>query len=406
MFSNRDIRRNVIAAIVCIILEVIGLYIYVNWTKIGETRIVFKSRTETAQIVSDKGGATYGNYRFKLQRIRDEIYVPLNYGSLNNNDTALIKITRWGLVIPYIPWNNEDTVSIIPQSLYEWNNAPKANRENYQNIVFIDYSTTLPYQKRNQNDTILTDTLKTDDNCKQSEVLTHIKSHELINKSIICKVSKSYKVKGNPQPNLNISTITLSTGFSIKPKWYRFEDLSRRIIRIGFHDYRDTISLIRLDFWGPIKIISADIMPDSITMTKMLFFKPNTINALTKSRTIAGSYSTSHSDIHRNYFIEFPYVERIQDARILALTTLMISVLLTLMVNCFIAVGKIVRRENKMNQIRTDAVPCYGSFADCSECSMYDICTFRPDIRGHFRTHRKLYTNKHVGGNNVNKDNN
>lgn len=430
MFVNRDIRRNVIAALICILLEAIGAFVYYQWTKIGETEITIRNSIGRALIAPYKNGEPYG----KSSHFYPDLYtihIPLNFGGLDSNahdycgrlysheSQKRFKINRYLSYEKYYPKDSWDTICAI-RNYKNTDTSIILSKDNFRTKWDIIIKTTPKYFSSMNYDTKIDTILKqlktistTDSIIDSLRLVANIR---YVRKgfrwdSLKGEYNFSYrlhahfadstaKVLDNIKDSAEIKRITSYSGIypseeinfeypsiSEFPKWYRVEDLSRRLITIRLEKAAislDSASLnkITLNFFGPYKIVSADRMPDRMYLSSISFDGLNNFG-------------------RNSLFLEFPYVERIQEARILALTTLMISVLLTLIVNCFVAVGKIVRRENKMKQIRTDAVPCYGSFSDCSECSMYEVCTFRPTIsRGHYRTHRKPYPNKQEEQNN------
>lgn len=160
--------------------------------------------------------------------------------------------------------------------------------------------------------------------------------------------------------------------FGKKPSFFRKEDLSKRIINIAYPDGLDTLVL---EFNGPINVVAADVFPDSTTMSAMYYYPTHRFNYYFRGKT--------------KIYLEFPKQEHVQEARILIVTTFAISVLCTLIINCFFAIIKYANRRKKTNEMKDMSIPCYGSFSDCSECSMYNTCSYRPVNRTYYRTHRK-----------------
>lgn len=166
--------------------------------------------------------------------------------------------------------------------------------------------------------------------------------------------------------------------FGEKPTFFRKEDLSRRIINIeleGAYAYKEIASLI-MEFNGPINVVAADVFPDATTMTSIIYSNFNAIERVRNGKI--------------RLYIEFPEQEHIQEARILLVTTFALSVLCTLIINCFFAIIKYANRNKKTNEMKNKSIPCYGSFSDCSECSMYETCSFRPMNRVYYRALRRM----------------
>ena len=403
MFRNKDIRRNVIAIGVCIILELIGIWLYLNWIKIGEDTLVITKHTSIKPTFYDTFENIYGKEdtaRYKMKITSRHLTIPFNNGGLNNKKNSIENrmLMKSNVMADkdtskiIIPIHNNTFDSLTGEWDSRWGNAKRVKEDNYLSVQTISFSSSLPRTQRNMHyDSTTIDSIN-ENFIATKRLITEIKRHRLIRYESISKVS--CKVLGGASKYIDESLYIRQ--LCVPPKWYRLEDLSRRVICLDLTQYEyETIPYedIVINLYGPFRIISSDIQPNETTMTKMIF---NQLGSIVYGNTSIWPDSTSSDSLNptikptlKKMFIEFPYMEHVQEARILALTTLMISVLLTLILNCFIAVGKIVRRENKMKKFSLDSIPCYGSFSDCSECSMYNTCSYRPTNRTYYRTHRK-----------------
>ena len=187
-----------------------------------------------------------------------------------------------------------------------------------------------------------------------------------------------YGYRGRAPLNVPFSENCRITHFGEKPTFFRKEDLSKRIINIelkGVYYYTKVDSLI-MEFNGPINVVAADVFPDATTMTSTIYLNLNAIERVRNGKI--------------RLYIEFPEQEHIQEARILLVTTFALSVLCTLIINCFFAIIKYANRNKKTNEMKNKSIPCYGSFSDCSECSMYETCSFRPMNRTYYRSFRRM----------------
>ena len=145
-FFNNSLFRNVIAILICILLELLGMWLYIQWTKIGETRIILESSTIT------------DIHSINTYDLADEITIPMNYGGIHNSqtdtictniDTARFDIIRTG-------WTKINPPNTISDSVYtikpekNWNNAKRVDNDNYMSIHAISYFSSIPTTDRNR----------------------------------------------------------------------------------------------------------------------------------------------------------------------------------------------------------------------------------------------------------------
>lgn len=405
--ANSSITKNLIFIVICLILLFGCGLLYKSFIKIGEDNIQFSCNT-WSKCIEYKYDSTeyrwigYGNdtidndyygknaiIKYALTNKRS-IYIPFNYGGTHTSfDTTLGMNIRETFCKTFISDTLVDKDTILPNKCKKINNKYLDSVTSHHNISRIDEENVFSrctvkvsnsFIKPFTNDPII-DTLSktTFDLHSNYEYMATIIRH---NDTDWVPVAEQYLSYNLHVPRNKTYRTTAQNKFEIfipaigkKPNFFRKEDLSKRILNINLVSVMD-IDTLYLDFNGPFNAVAADLFPDSTTMTTMLFFKPSTTQKLWWKRPI-------------RLYVEFPKQEHVQEARILIITTFALSVLCTLIINCLFAIFKYANRDKKTNEMKKKSIPCYGSFSDCSECIMYDSCSYRPIDKAYSRTNRR-----------------
>ena len=359
LYKNDIVRKNVIVIIISILLFIV-LYscAYIPWLNIGYDTI----RIEELSI--NRSGFN----------ITKTIQIPLNYGGMSDKKNDSICIFK------HFKWTNYKYKK-ERRDIIDWKcifrDINRINDENYMAKEKISVTSSYMYKSLKDNSKIKIDTffhnvpLDGETQYEDASISTIRSNHIKNDDKQVWSIIDSYwscRFPDVPKTSCATGEILLSTIIQVpitsKQNWFRYDNLSRRIINIEVSDIPDSLIL---DLCGPYRVVSADVLPDKTTMTKMIFVGNGNIkNYLGKTV---------------GFYIEFPYKEPVQEARILAITTLLISVLITLMINCVITLFKILNRHKKIEKMILHAIPCYGAFSDCSECEMYRSCSYRAKIK-------------------------